>query len=117
MSLEAEHMSETGDTVTEEQSITQKTLDLVQGLSKTMAALEAAQLERDTHKRPRQPRNAGFDEEDEAEDDEPREKKPRTFVVSSPTKEFLTSAFCRSKPLENATRHKLMANFDIPEGN
>ena len=72
-------MSETEDTVTEEQSIAQKTLDLIQGLSKRIEAMEAAQLERDTHKRPRQPRNAGSDEEDEDEDDEPREKKPKTF--------------------------------------
>ena len=38
------------------------------------------------------------------------------FEVSSPTKEFLCSAFCLPKPLENTSRQSLIGKFGLPEG-
>ena len=103
----AEHISETEDTIVEdspEKSVSQRTLELLEGLTKRMEVLEDAHKK--TTKRTRRQHDASSDEED-LEDEEQKDKKLKTFEVSSPTKEFLSSAFSRSKPLENATRQKL----------
>ena len=56
------------------------------------------------------------DSDIESEDEEPKDKKSRTYEVSTPMKEFLHLAFCLLKPLKNNTRRTLISRFGIPEG-
>ena len=43
-------------------------------------------------------------------------KKPRTFLMSSPTKAFMKTSFCLPKPVENSTRRAWLEKFGLPDG-
>ena len=106
-----------GDDDSEPIDLAKKTFELVQQLSTRVQSLEAAaSSSKDSAKRPRERRSDSGDESEE-EEDLPKDKKAKTFVVSSPTKAFLQSAFCLPKPLTNSTRRNLLEKFGLPEGN
>lgn len=91
---------------------------LLQKLVDSVEKLEAANASQGTGDRPASKRTRGqIDSEDESDDEgDTRDKKTRRFKVSSPTKEFISSAFCLPKPLENATRQSLLGRFGLPDG-
>ena len=101
----------------ESRDLAKKTFELVQQLSTRVQSLEAAaSSSKDSVKRPREQHSDSGDESKE-EEDLPKDKKAKTFIVSSPTKAFLQSAFCLPKPLTNSTRRNLLEKFGLPEGN
>ena len=95
-------------------SLAKKTFELLQQLSKRVENLEAAKTAGLSGSK-RSQDNVDSDLESGGEE-EPRDKRSRTFEISSPMKEFLRAAFCLPKPLENTTRCSLISKFGIPEG-
>ena len=106
-----------GDDDLESRDLAKKTFELVQQLSTWVQSLEAAaSSSKDSAKRPRE-RHSDSGDKSEEEEDLPKDKKAKTFIVSSPTKAFLQSAFCLPKPLTNSMRRNLLEKFGLPEGN
>lgn len=70
-------------------------------------------------KRSREATPEDSDDEDDgtSKEDGMEGKKPRTYLVSSPTKAFLRTTFCLPKPVDNATRRTWLSKFGLPEGN
>ena len=105
-----EENSEPGD-------LAKKTFALLQQLSSQVQSLEvAAMLSKNTAKRLQEQRSDSGDESEE-EEELPKDKRTKTFVIPSPTNAFLQAAFCFPKPLSNSTRRNLLKKFGLPEGN